>query len=101
MTRKTRPSAARPRPACVHPLAALARSPVDPRLYCKLCRNVVDLPTSLAPRTPSRDLVQAVAAFLRLVTEAGDAGVQLNPRAELALILAMSDALHAIKVDDA
>jgi len=64
---------------------------------CKLCRAQVTLPTELQPRAPSRTLVESVAAFLKYVTDVGDSGAQMNPRIELALILSMSDALHALK----
>lgn len=84
--------------SCVHPLAAIAQpSPFDARLMCKLCKAAVELPPDVRPRAPSKTLVQSVAAFLKYITDAGDTGAQLNPRTELALILAMSDALHALK----
>lgn len=87
------------RKACVHPLAAVFYD--DPlentRLLCKLCKSAVELPPDMRPPRPSRTLVRSVASFLKYVTDIGDSGAQMNPRTELALILAMSDALHALK----
>jgi hypothetical protein len=87
------------RKSCVHPLAALTRpSPFEPALMCKLCKQAVELPREVLPKTPSRALIQSVALFLKYISEATDAGAQMNPRTELALILArgMSDNARSV-----
>jgi hypothetical protein len=92
-----------PTKKCVHPLAAIiplnvqhpAGAPIP--LICKLCRRPVHLPPALRSIEPPKDLVQACTGFLKYVSDHSESGAQVNPRIELALILAMNDALHELR----
>jgi hypothetical protein len=89
------------RKRCVHPLASLrftTASTTPLALFCQMCRSPVKIPPALQAIAPSKSLRTTVASFLAYLEQSSsDAAAQVNPRHELALILAMSNAL---KTDD-
>lgn len=79
---------------CTHPFLLVSLREVR-KPYCTKCKTTLPAPT-IWPEPAPPDLVTPVREFLHLLKSAEAATAQVNPRFELQLILAMSDAVHAI-----